>query len=63
MEKIVCDMCGKEIVPGNDEQGVPAGMGFQTFDGGIVNVCRACFVKRWHEIEFSRTNREDVVDR
>ena len=57
---INCDMCGKEIIPGNDENGLPNGVGFQFEDGKIINACSECicavgenaeefdkFLKRW----------------
>lgn len=64
MEKIYCDLCGNEIIPGNDDNGLPAGVGFQTLDGGMVNVCRDCVIKRGREMsDYAHTNGEDVVDR
>ena len=37
-----CDMCGKEIIPGNDEYGIPNGVSFQLKDGKIINACSEC---------------------
>ena len=39
---IKCDMCGKEIIPGNDKNGLPNGVGFGLEDGTIINACSEC---------------------
>lgn len=61
---IKCDMCGKEIIPGNDENGLPNGVGFELEDGTMLNVCSECicalgdnaeefdkFLERWKKNE------------
>lgn len=42
---IKCEMCGKEIIPGNDENGLPNGVGFEFEDGTMLNVCSECICK------------------
>ena len=57
-------MCGKEIIPGNDENGLPNGVGFELEDGSLLNVCSDCiaevgenpkcldeFLERWKKNE------------
>lgn len=39
---IKCDMCGKEIIPGNDKNGLPNGVGFEFKDGKIIIACSEC---------------------
>lgn len=59
-----CDMCGKEIIPGNNENGLPNGVGFELEDGTMLNVCSECicalgdnaeefdkFLERWKKNE------------
>ena len=46
---ITCDECGKTFVPGNREDGLPNGAGFQTEDGKIYNVCCDCIIKKGAE--------------
>lgn len=43
--RIKCEMCGKEIIPGNDENGLPNGVGFELEDGIILTVCSDCICK------------------
>ena len=38
-------MCGKEIIPGNDENGLPNGVGFELEDRSMLNVCSECICK------------------
>ena len=42
---IKCETCGKEIVPGNDENGLPNGVGFELEDGSLLNVCSDCIAE------------------
>ena len=39
---IVCSECGKIFHPGNNEQGIPNGVGFVLEKGEIYNVCSEC---------------------
>lgn len=45
LDLIKCDECGKMFTPGNNEQGLPNGVGFQLQDGSIYNVCCDCICK------------------
>lgn len=49
---IKCEMCGKEIVPGNDENGLPNGVGFELEDGTMLNVCSECIAKTGDDPEY-----------
>ena len=48
---IKCNECGKVIIPGNDENGIPHGVGFEMDDGRIINVCSECIIKKGRERE------------
>ena len=43
--KIKCNECKKEFYPGNRPDGLPNGVGFETKDGSIINVCSDCIIK------------------
>lgn len=49
---IKCNMCGKEIIPGNDENGLPNGVGFQLENGKIINACLECIAKTSENPEY-----------
>ena len=44
ISKIFCVDCGKEIIPGNRPNGLPNGVGFETKEGKIINVCTDCLI-------------------
>lgn len=44
-DKIICNNCGKEIIPGNRPDGLPNGVGFQLSDGNVMNVCTDCLIE------------------
>ena len=46
---IQCNECGKKFFPGNDEEGLPNGVGFQLQDGSIYNICKDCLIKKGME--------------
>lgn len=48
---IKCNECGKKFLPGNDAYGIPRGVGFETADGKIINVCSDCIIKKGREME------------
>lgn len=51
MQKFKCSDCGKYFYPGNRADGLPAGVGFRTADGNIINVCTDCIIKKGEENE------------
>ncbi len=55
---IKCNECGKVIIPGNDENGIPHGVGFEMAGGRIINVCSECIIKKGREME----DHEDVCE-
>lgn len=44
MDKIICSKCGKEIVPGNRPDGLPNGIGFETY-GKVEMICTDCIIE------------------
>ena len=48
---IKCNECGKVILPGCDEIGIPHGVVFETAYGRIINVCSECIIKKGKELE------------
>lgn len=41
---ITCDCCKKMFMPGNDERGLPNGVGFLMDDGKSINLCSSCIM-------------------
>lgn len=44
MEKIICSKCGKEIIPGNRPDGLPNGVGFESY-GKVEMICTDCIIE------------------
>ena len=44
-----CDMCGKEIIPGND---LPGGARLVFTDGKKIDVCTECISKGCNDTEY-----------
>lgn len=44
MDKIICYICKKEILPGNRPDGLPNGIGFENY-GKIENICTDCIIE------------------
>ena len=58
IEIIKCDKCGKEFTFGNDQNGIPNGVGLG-FEDKVVNLCKECIndfgeLKRKGDIEALR---------
>ena len=39
-----CSKCGKVFMPGNDDAGIPNGLGMKTEDGRMITLCRDCIM-------------------
>lgn len=44
MDKIICSICKKEIFPGNRPDGLPNGVGFETY-GKVEMICTDCIIE------------------
>ncbi len=42
--ELICMVCGKTFLPGNDEHGIPNGIGFMLEDGSLLNMCSECIM-------------------
>ena len=48
---ITCNECGKTFSPGSQPNGMPNGIGFETENGEIYNVCYECMERIAAEVE------------
>ena len=46
LKAIKCDCCNNKFIPGNDAVGLPNGVGFESEDGTLINVCRMCLMNK-----------------
>lgn len=44
-----CILCRKTFAPGNDEDGIPNGIGFHLESGATYNLCKDCIFSRYEE--------------
>ena len=44
-----CILCGKTFQAGNDEDGIPNGIGFHLQSGATYNLCKDCISGRYQE--------------
>lgn len=56
MKKFKCSDCGKYIYPGNRLDELPNGVGFRLVNGGIINVCTDCIMKKGEDAEDGKSN-------
>lgn len=45
-----CDLCGKNFVLGNDEDGIPDGIQFNFSNGTTFTFCIHCVVHRYQDV-------------
>lgn len=56
MKKFKCYDCRKYIYPGKRPDGLPNGVGFRLVNGGIINICTDCIMKKGEEVEDGKDN-------
>lgn len=54
--KFKCWECGKYFYPRNRPDGLPNGAGFRLSNGGIINVCTDCIMKKGEDAEDGKDN-------
>lgn len=57
MDKIICDECGKEIIPGMTN-GMPNGAGFVLENGKVIYACQDCIIKASEGEDFKFKGKE-----
>ena len=45
LKTIKCDCCGNKFIAGSSN-GLPNGVGFETDDGKLVNICKLCLMNK-----------------
>lgn len=52
---MICDTCGRPIIPGNRPDGIPGGVSFILQDGTQVNYCADCVIRYGVEAQNIKT--------
>ena len=56
--EITCMMCGKKFLPGNDEHGIPNGVGFVLEDGRLITICSECVMSEKLPSDIDKAGRK-----
>ena len=56
--EVTCMVCGKKFLPGNDEHGIPNGVGFMLEDGSVLNMCSECIMSEKLPSDIDKAGRK-----